>query len=99
MARDTDRKKISEAVRLQGVWKRHTFGALNYGPGGSYVELVTDCDEALYVEYTKSGQIRRVTYRHWDGGKPGYPMVCTESPKREKLAYVLHHLGVKRGQL
>lgn len=95
MARDTDRKKISEAARLGSLWRRQTHGALLHGPGGTYVEFVTDYDEALYVEYTSTGRLRRVTYRHWDSGRSGYPIVCTESPKQGKLNYVLRHINQK----
>lgn len=95
MARDTPRKLISEAVRLSApLWSRQTYGNVDYGPGGTYVEYVSTSDEALYVEYTKAGNIRRVTYRHWDSGKPGHPIVCTESPKRDKLGYALHQIGI-----
>ncbi|ACH62021.1 hypothetical protein MYRNA_13 [Mycobacterium phage Myrna] len=92
MARDTDRKKISEAVRTQSLWRRETYGDLltltNGHSSGSYVELVTANDEALYVEYTPSGRIRRATYRHWDSGRPGYPIVCTKHIRRNKLRVV-----------
>lgn len=99
MARDTDRKKISEAVRLQSVWKRDCYGNLNYGPGGSYVDYVTDTDEALRVEYTKAGTLRTVWYRHWDSGRPGFPLVCEERVTVGKLTYALHQIGVPREAL
>ena len=91
MARDTDRKKISEAVRTQSLWTRDAYGdvqAIGSTKGGTYVELVTANDEALYIEYTASGQIRRATYRHWDSGRPGHPIVCTKHIRRNKLRVV-----------
>jgi hypothetical protein len=88
MSRDTDRKKISEVTRQQKLWVRDASGDINHGSGGTYVELVTSTDEALYIEYTVSGQLRRATYRHWDSGQPGHPIVCTKHIKRRKLEVV-----------
>lgn len=72
MARDTDSKKISEAVRTQplrndgtALWKRESFGQTLYN-GGSYVTLHTEYDEALEIFYGPKGRIVEARYRHWD---------------------------------
>jgi hypothetical protein len=51
MARDTDRKKISEAVRLSGAWTFRAYGDEHYltKPGES--------DERLVIPYGTKGPI------------------------------------------
>jgi hypothetical protein len=70
MARDTDRKQVSEAVRLSSLWRRESFGTTLYN-GGSYVVYVTNYDEALTVWYGPKGFIISAEYRHWDAARPG----------------------------
>ena len=68
MARDTDRKQISEAIRFQTLWRREVFGTHGH-LGGTYVEYVTDltsaCTSAMgslarsSTRSTRMGQLRR----------------------------------------
>lgn len=72
MARDTDRKVISEAVRTQPLrndgtplWKRQAHGETLYNKG-SYVVFTTEYDESLTINYGPKGRIVYASYRHWD---------------------------------
>lgn len=89
MARDTDRKEISEAVRKQSLWTCHTHGALTYN-GGSYVDLVTDYDERLYVQYGRAGQVTVAYYTHWehDTGKTVTSETISQRKRERVLALI-----------
>jgi len=90
MARTRDRWLISEAIRKQSLWTRQTHGALTYN-GGSYVDLVTDYDERLHVQYGRVGQVVFAEYTHWD--RDTGKTVSTETVNQRKRERVLHLIG------
>jgi hypothetical protein len=92
MARDTDRKQVSEAVRLNPLWTRESFGKTLYN-GGSYVQYKTSYDETLTVWYGPKGFITEANYRHWDGA--GHRIVAEEKIKTDKRKRVLVYLNQK----
>ena len=49
--RDTDRKRVSEAVRLSGAWLFQAYGDEHY------VSRATNPSERLVIRYGKAGQI------------------------------------------
>jgi hypothetical protein len=90
--RDTDRKKISEAVRLQKLWRYETDGAAY--PSGTYVEYVTDFDERLRIEYGETDRVRCALYTHWD--RDTGDVVSNEHITTKKRERVLHLINQGR---
>ena len=62
--RDTDRKKISEAVRLSGAWLFQAYGDEHY------VSRATNPSERLVIRYGKAGQIVEA-WHNWPGCRNG----------------------------
>jgi len=89
MARDTDRKKISEALRLQGMWRVEERDRTG-------VRLVTDFDERLSIAYGNADQIKFATYTHWD--RDTGEIVSREPITVAKRARVLHLINQGRGR-
>ena len=83
MARDTDRKKISEALRTQNpiLWdvESRTLSSLT---------LVTDYDERLHIQYGRFSQVKGAVYTHWD--RDTGDVVSAESITHRKRERVLH---------
>lgn len=91
MARDTDRKQVSEALRLQKLWgveKRFSFH------GQHCVQLVTDYDERLVLWYGLKGQLTVATYTHWD--RDTGSIVSREPITQRKRVRVLHLINQGR---
>ena len=89
MARDTDRKQISEAVRLQSLWRVEQRDRTG-------VRLVTDYDERLSVAYGNADQIKFARYTHWDRdtGEIAYAELITTGKRKR----VLHLIDQGRGR-
>lgn len=85
MARDTDRKQVSEAARKSNLWRITTNGE-------DYVTFNTDYAEHLWVRYGKAGQILHAVYIHFD--EHGNT-ASRELYHLKKRKHVLHHLNQK----
>lgn len=82
MARDTDRRMVSEAVRLSSYWSAQSHG--RDFPSGTYVILATPYDENLVVNYGSAGQIKAATYTHFaeDGHVADRERITQDKRKR-----------------
>lgn len=82
MARDTDRKMVSEAVRLSTYWTQEVIGFDSQM--GLYVELVTPYAERLFVQYGNVGQVKSAVYIHYreDGQVASQERISVNKRKR-----------------
>ena len=93
MARDTDRRHVSEALRLQGLWRVEGRTAFR---DQMRVDLVTDFDERLVLWFGKSEQLTMATYTHWD--RDTGSIVAREPITQGKRKRVLHLIDQGRGR-
>lgn len=83
MARIVDRHIISEAVRLQTLWRIED-------NSGKWLSLITDYDERLRIHYGNPGQIVSAIYTHWDRdtGKTAGEEVITQRKRKRVLELI-----------